>query len=98
MITDIRAAARARTLAATLAVALGPTLSPVWAHADGPVYDPPAGSRWIVDTESRSEDIRPEGSTTSLAKTRAELTIEAKTPDGFRHGFATSQMRSKFVI
>ena len=96
MITDIRAAALARTLAATPAVALGPTLSPVWAHADGPV--PPAGSRWIVDTESRSEDIRPEGSTTSLAKTRAELTIEAKTPDGFRHGFATSQMRSKFVI
>lgn len=84
MMTDIRAAARARTLAATLAVAFGPTLSPVWAHADGPVYDPPAGSRWIVDTETRSEEIRPEGATTSLAKTRAELTVEAKTPDGFR--------------
>ncbi|WP_298254766.1 hypothetical protein [Bradyrhizobium sp.] len=91
MITDIRAVARARALAAILAVALSPALSPTlsstWAHADEPgdvIYNPPPGSRWIVDTEARSEEIRPEGSTTSLAKTRAELTVEAKTPDGFR--------------
>jgi len=48
------------------------------------VYDPPAGSRWIVETEIRGEETRPEGSTTSLARTRAELTVEQKTSDGFR--------------
>lgn len=48
------------------------------------LYDPPAGSRWIVETELRGEEIRPEGSTTSLAKTRAELTVDQKTADGFR--------------
>lgn len=47
-------------------------------------YDPPVGSRWIVETEIRSEETRPEGSTTSLVRARAELTVEAKTPDGFR--------------
>jgi hypothetical protein len=47
-------------------------------------YDPPVGSRWIVETETRGEETRPDGSTTSLARTRAELTVEAKTADGFR--------------
>jgi len=47
-------------------------------------YDPPVGSRWIVETETRGEETRPDGSATSLLRTRAELTIEAKTPDGFR--------------
>ena len=84
MMRNIVGAARAKAFAATLAVALSPTLSPTLAHADGPVYGPPVGSRWIVETESRGEETRPEGSTTSLVRTRAELTVEAKTPDGFR--------------
>jgi hypothetical protein len=49
-----------------------------------PGYDPPAGSRWIIEAETRGEEVRPEGSTASLIKVRAELTIEQKTPEGFR--------------
>jgi hypothetical protein len=48
------------------------------------VYDPPVGSRWIVETETRGEEIRPDGTAASLIKARAELTIEQKTADGFR--------------
>jgi hypothetical protein len=48
------------------------------------VYDPAVGSRWIVETESRGEEIRPDGTATSLIRTRAELTIEQKTADGFQ--------------
>jgi hypothetical protein len=47
-------------------------------------YDPATGSRWIVETETRGEEVRPEGTATSLIRTRAELTIEEKTVDGFR--------------
>jgi hypothetical protein len=48
------------------------------------VYDPPVGSRWIVETETRGEEIRPDGTAASLIKARTELTIEQKTADGFR--------------
>lgn len=48
------------------------------------IYDPAAGSRWIVETETRGEEVRPDGTATSLVRTRAELTIEQKTADGFR--------------
>jgi hypothetical protein len=48
------------------------------------LYDPPVGSRWIIESETSTEDVMPEGPQISLIKTRTELTIEAKTPDGFR--------------
>ena len=48
------------------------------------IYDPPVGSRWTVETETRGEEVRPDGTATSLIKARAELTIEQKTADGFR--------------
>jgi len=48
------------------------------------VYDPAPGSRWIIETETRGEEVRPDGTATSLTRTRAELTIEQKTADGFR--------------
>src|ERR1700742_4561446 len=48
------------------------------------IYDPAAGSRWIVETETRGKEVRPDGTATSLVRTRAELTIEQKTADGFR--------------
>jgi hypothetical protein len=54
------------------------------AFAAEPVYDPQVGSRWTVETEARSEEVRPEGTATSLIRTRGELTIEQKTADGFR--------------
>ena len=47
-------------------------------------YDPPIGSRWIIASETRTEDNRPEGPRSSQFNIRAELTVEAKTPDGFR--------------
>ena len=47
-------------------------------------YDPPIGSRWVIASETRTEDNRPEGPRSSQISIRAELTIEAKTPDGFR--------------
>jgi hypothetical protein len=70
--------------AAALVVAVIAMLGTARAVAAEPAYDPSAGSRWIVETETRGEEIRPEGSTNSLVRTRAELTIEQKTPDGFR--------------
>src|SRR3569832_2796108 len=48
------------------------------------VYDPPVGSRWTVETETRGEEMRPDGTATPVSKARAELTIEQKTADGFR--------------
>lgn len=76
---------RTVNVAAALIWALAITaLGAVRAHAGEPVYDPSAGSRWIIESEIRGEEIRPEGSTTSLVRTRAELTVEEKTPDGFR--------------
>ena len=54
------------------------------AFAAEPVYDPQVGSRWTIETEARSEEVRPDGTATSLIRTRGELTIEQKTADGFR--------------
>ena len=73
---------RARRFA--LAVAALAMLDAVPALAAEKVYDPPVGSRWTVETETHSEEIRPDGTATSLIKARAELTIEQKAPDGFR--------------
>jgi hypothetical protein len=54
------------------------------AFAAEPVYDPQVGSRWTIETEARSEEVRPDGTATSMIRTRGELTIEQKTADGFR--------------
>ena len=78
---NVPGAALARAAAVMLALA---ALGAARAHAGEPAYDPPAGSRWIIESEIRGEETRPEGSTTSLVRTRAELTVEQKTPDGFR--------------
>ena len=47
-------------------------------------FNPPVGSRWIVETEINGEEIRPEGKRNSLIRSRAEMTIEASLSDGFR--------------
>ena len=79
---DWRGPARAGVFAAT--VAAFAAFGAARAVAAEVVYDPPVGSRWIVETETRGEETRPEGSTTSLVRTRAELTVEQKMADGFR--------------
>ncbi len=47
-------------------------------------HNPPVGSKWIIATEIQSDDTRPEGPRSSLTKVRAEMTVDAKLPDGFR--------------
>lgn len=79
---NVRGAALARALAVMATVAA--TLGAPRAVAAEAVYDPPVGSRWIVESEIRGEETRPEGSTTSMVRTRAELTVEEKTANGFR--------------
>jgi hypothetical protein len=74
--------ARAGALAITVAAVAMFDVAP--AFAAEPVYDPQVGSRWTVETETRSEEVRPDGTATSLIRTRGELTIEQKTADGFR--------------
>jgi hypothetical protein len=74
--------ARAGALVAVVAAVPAFDIAP--AFAAEPVYDPPVGSRWMVETESRSEEVRPDGTATSMIKTRGELTIEHKGADGFR--------------
>jgi len=78
------ARARVRARAFALLVAAIAVFDAAPLLAAGPVYDPPVGSRWIVETESRGEEVRPDGNATSLIRTRAELTVEQKTADGFR--------------
>jgi hypothetical protein len=74
--------ARARALATVVAAIAMFDIVP--AFAAEPVYDPQVGSRWMVETEARSEEMRPDGTATSMIKTRGELTIEQKTANGFR--------------
>ncbi|MGY8677354.1 hypothetical protein Q2941_05985 [Bradyrhizobium sp. UFLA05-153] len=48
-------------------------------------FDPPVGSRWIIETETSTDEARAEGGTrNSLLKSRAEMTFDAKVADGFR--------------
>jgi hypothetical protein len=73
--------ARLKVLAVALLVAVP---AAAWAQTAAPAYDPPVGSRWIVETETRGEEIRPDSSTFSIVRTRTELTVEEKTAEGFR--------------
>ncbi len=50
-------------------------------------FDPPAGSRWIIQSDETSEDNRDGHVQTSVMKETSELTIEQKIADGFRITF-----------
>jgi hypothetical protein len=80
----VRARGASRAWAVAVIAAGLATFGAGRAFAAGADYDPPVGSRWIIEFETRGEEMRPEGSTTSLVRMRAELTIEQKTPEGFR--------------
>lgn len=82
MMVGIPISVRAGALAVLVAALAMADAAPLYAAE--PVYNPPVGSRWIVETESRGEEVRPDGTATSLIRTHAELTVEEKTPDGFR--------------
>jgi hypothetical protein len=47
-------------------------------------FNPAAGSRWIVETENNTDDTRNSGNRTALIKSRAEITVDGKTADGFK--------------
>ena len=82
---DIRTATRTKLFGATI-VALLSLIATQGRDADAAErpYDPPVGSHWIIESETRTEDTRPEGPRSSLINMRSEMTVEAKTPDGFR--------------
>jgi hypothetical protein len=68
------------TLPATFSLAADATERP---------YDPPVGSRWVIESETTTDELRADGQLrNSLVKSRAELIIEAKTADGFRIAYA----------
>jgi hypothetical protein len=46
-------------------------------------YDPPPGSRWIIETSVTSDETAPGGPMSLAIKTRAEMTVEHRTPAGF---------------
>jgi hypothetical protein len=58
--------------------------APAWAAStvERP-YDPPPGSRWIIETSVASDEMAPGGATSLAIKTRAELTVEQRTAAGF---------------
>lgn len=73
---------------ARVAVAAIALFSSATAHATDWVerpYDPPVGSRWIVTSETNSEEVRAtQGRRTMITKQSSEFTIESKTADGFK--------------
>lgn len=76
---------RRRFLCVAAAAALSLHTAQAWsADATEQLFDPPVGSRWIIETKRDTAETRPEGSRTSQIASRAELTINAKTADGFR--------------
>ena len=82
---ELRTGARSKLAGAAIAALLSlSVMQGCSADVVERTYDPPVGSRWIIDSETRTEDTRPEGPRSSLINMRAEMTIEAKTPDGFR--------------
>jgi hypothetical protein len=56
------------------------------------LYDPPAGSRWTIQIETHAENLGRESGRTDIRKSvttiTAELTVDAKTADGFRMTYA----------
>lgn len=75
--------ARACAIAGAALLSLYAARAPAVNAAERP-YNPPVGSRWIIESESSIDEVRPDGPRTSVIKTRAEVTIEQKTSDGFR--------------
>ncbi|MBI5262348.1 MAG: hypothetical protein HY852_11095 [Bradyrhizobium sp.] len=54
--------------------------------ADAPErpFNPPVGSRWIIESEADSRETRPDGNRNTVVTSRAEVTVDEKTSDGFR--------------
>jgi hypothetical protein len=66
-------------LAALLVLAASGASAQTWIERP---YNPPVGSRWIVNSESTSEEVRSGGPRNTATKARSEFTIEDKTAAG----------------
>lgn len=75
---------RPALVAASIAVLLSLATPGFAAEPPERQYNPPVGSHWIIDSETQSDNIRPDGPRSSLTKLHAEMTIDEKLPDGFR--------------
>jgi hypothetical protein len=79
--TESDLSTRRYTFVAFAALALQSACGP--AAAGWSSFNPPVGSRWIVETETKTDDVRSLGHRTALIRSRAEMTIDGKTADGF---------------
>lgn len=75
---------RPALVAASIAVLLSLATPGLAADAAERPYNPPVGSHWIIESETQSDDVRPDGPRSSVTKLHAEMTIDEKLPDGFR--------------
>jgi hypothetical protein len=73
---------------ATLALTALALLAPAHAQWVEPRFDPPVGSRWLVKMEETTEETKERTVTTGTTATR-ELTILARTADGFQVSYVT---------
>lgn len=73
-------------LVGALLLLAAPAVAAEWTEIP---YDPPVGSRWIVEAQSNAEESQQATTRTTVIRSRAEMTIEAKTADGFRIAYVT---------
>jgi hypothetical protein len=79
---------RTRLFVGALSVALAaPALAQTYTERP---YDPPVGSKWQITSETVTAESRPgAGNRDERIQSRADLTIDAKLPDGFRVTYTT---------
>lgn len=73
---------RRAVIAAFAALSLHVVCTPA-ANAAWMPFNPPVGSRWIVESKATTDDAKPLTHRTALIKSRAEMTINGKTADGY---------------
>src|SRR5258708_35601610 len=56
-------------------------------------YDPPPGSRWIINTAITSDEVTPGGRRGLAINTRAEMTIAQRTAGGFRVVYVNREVK-----
>lgn len=83
MLQNAKTFRRAGTLvAAFAALALQAVCVPA-ANAARMPFNPPAGSRWIVESKATTDDAKPLTHRTVLIKSRAEMIVNGKNADGY---------------
>ena len=83
MMPNFQTFRRSRTLvAAFAALALQAVCTPA-ANAAWMPFNPPTGSRWIVESKATTDDAKPLTHRTVLIKWRAEMIVNGKNADGY---------------